>query len=219
MLKRIELTVKGLTQHVQHNGQLADQSNPYVIRMKLITSKPAKQKTAQDFKNLDDLEWEGSLYLDAEQRVIVPGTTIEGALYEAGKTQRMGPSVRNGVVSDGEWPLLHDGPKALEKLKENPAYRFRVGVKNPSTGARVMRTRPVFKNWSLTFQVLYDPEIIGRDDVIKLVQILGSKIGLSDDRKKMGGRFQVVSVRDVGDGDDKGRKSDGFTKDRIVAVG
>ena len=197
MLKRVEYKIKGLTQHVQHNGRLLDPLDDYVIAMKKITSKPASKKTEKDLVNLADLEWEGGLYLDDQQRVVVPGSMIEGAIYEAGKTQRQGPSVRNGVMSDADWPLVHDGPKTLAKLKAAPEYRFRVAVVNPSSRGRVIRTRPRFRNWSLTFQVLYDPAIIGGDDVTKLVTILGSRVGLSDDRKKMGGRFELVEAKEL----------------------
>jgi hypothetical protein len=200
VFKHITFTVRGLTQHVQHNAQLADPSNRYTVAMKRLTSKHASKKTEQDFKELDDLEWEGGLYLDAEQRVIVPGTVIEGALFEAGKTKRQGATVRAGIYSNGDWPLIYDGPKTLSGLKADPRFRWRVCVKNPSTAGRLMRTRPRFADWSLKFVVSYDPNIISGGDVVDLVKILGSKIGLSDDRHKMGGRFDVVKVEgDVGD--------------------
>jgi hypothetical protein len=200
VFKHITFTIRSLTQHVPHNAQLADPSNRYTVAMKRLTSKHASKKTEQDFKELDDLEWEGSLYLDDQQRVIVPGTVIEGALFEAGKTKRQGPTVRAGIYSNGDWLLVYDGPKSLAALKADPKFRWRVCVKNPSTGARLMRTRPRFAEWSLTFTVSYDPSIISGRDVVELVKILGSKIGLSDDRHKMGGRFDVMKVEgDVGD--------------------
>jgi hypothetical protein len=194
LFEKIAYEINGLTQHVQHNGQLADPSNPFSVAMKKLTTKPAKQKTEKDFKDLEDLEWEGSLYLDAARRVIVPGTVIEGALANAAKKMRSAPTIRSGVCSQGDWPLIYDGPKAIEKLKADPNFRLRVGVVNPSTRSRVMRTRPIFRTWSLKFELLFRPDIVDRKTIDEVVKILGANVGLSDDRSKMGGRFEVVSA-------------------------
>jgi hypothetical protein len=198
LFQRIGFEIKCLNQTVPHNSQLADPTNIYAVRMREITNKPARKRTEQDWKLLNDLEWEGGLYLDEDRRVIVPGYVIEGALFEAGKTVRQGMTVRNSLYSDGDWPLEYDGPRDLEQLKASSAHRFRVSVKTPKTGNRTMRTRPIFRRWSLYFEVTFDPEMIGREDVVRLVGILGRQIGLSDDRRKMGGRFVVAAVRDLG---------------------
>jgi hypothetical protein len=193
--ERIEFLIRGVTQHVQHNGQLADQSNPFVIAMKEITSKTARNKTEADFKRLEALEWEGSLYVDHERRVIVPGTTIEGAYFEAAQKKRKGPNARNGIVSPGDWPLIYDGPKSLEKLKEDMRFRFSTIVKNPATKGRVKRTRPIFRQWELRYILDFRTSMFDRKEIITMTELLGTDIGLSDDRKKMGGRFEIVEVK------------------------
>jgi hypothetical protein len=157
MLGRIDFSVVGLTQHVQHNGQLADATNRYVIGMKAVNAK-GKKRTDEDYARLEDLEWEGGLYLDHEHRVIV-----------------------------------YDGPQDLEGLRADPRFRLRLIVTNPSTRGRVARTRPVFRQWALDFTVQYDPDLLNEREVVDMVYHLGSKVGLSDDRRKMGGRFKVVS--------------------------
>lgn len=189
--------IRGLTQHVQHNGRLADPMDPIVIEMKKITSLHHSKKTPELMARLADLEFEGGLYLDSQGRVCVPGSTIEGAMYEAGKKKSKGPQVRSGLISQGDWPLIYKGPKSVEGLKKDPEFRSRVGIVNPSTGGRSMRVRPVFRIWELKFEMTYNPGIIGRDMVVELLKILGSQIGLSDDRTKMGGRFEVVEIKDI----------------------
>src|SRR4051794_2274086 len=112
--EKIEFHVKGLTPQVWHNGQLADKTNRYALAMAEITGK--KKKTEEDLRRLEDLEWEGSLYLDGERRPVVPGEVIQGAFWEAGKKKKCGADVRNGLTSPGPWPILYDGPKTLDKL-------------------------------------------------------------------------------------------------------
>lgn len=183
--------IEGVTQHMQHNGQLADPQCRYVIEMSKITSKPAKKRTSEDIARLEDLEWEGSLYLNENGRVIVPGSVIEGAMFEAGKVYRDGQVVRNGLQSGDDWLLDYEGPKDLEALRLDPRFHSRVMVRNPSTKARVARSRPIFRRWGLTFAIQYHTGMLSREDIVKMVNTLGDQIGLSDDRKKMGGRFIV----------------------------
>lgn len=194
MFEKIAFHVRGITQHVQHNGQLADPANRYTIAMKKLTAKRAKDRTEADFQALDDLEWEGSLYLDHESRVVVPGDVIEGAYFEAGKKLSKGPVVRNGLQSPGNWRLIYDGPTDLKKLKADPEFRLRTMVRNPSTKARLARTRPIFRKWELKYELTYRSDMLGRETIIDLTKILFTDIGLSDDRKKMGGRAEILET-------------------------
>lgn len=191
----IEFTIEGLTPHVQHNGQLADVTNQYAVQIKELTSK--KKKTEADYKQIETLEWEGSLYLDAQRRPIVPGTVIEGAYFGAGKKTREGQDVRNGIVSNGDWPLIYPGPKTLDGLRDDPDFRYRCIVVNPSTKGRTARTRPIFREWKLIYVVTYRTSLFNHDGIIVMTELLGSDVGLSDNRTKMGGRFRIIKYREL----------------------
>jgi hypothetical protein len=197
MFAETVFVVRGATRQVWHNAQMADRSCHYVVEMQKILAKTAKKRTEEDNKRLEDLEWEGGLYLNPEFRPVVPGQVIEGAYYEAGKTQRMGPTVRASIHSPADWVIRHNGPKDLSDLRADPNFRFKCIIRNPSTGARVLRTRPAFTDWSLEYMVRYRDDMIDRDKVIELTRILGYDIGLSEDRHKMGGRFAIATVDGV----------------------
>lgn len=190
LLTTVGYEIQSITQHVQHNGQLADPSNRYSVAMKEITSK--KKKTPEDFKALQDIEWEGSLYLNDEMRVIIPGTSIVGALALSGKKSRDGETVRSAVTSPGNWVLDYSGPKDLAKLKADPNFRLLACVVNKSTGNRIMRCRPVFRTWGLKFSISFREDMLSPKELYDIIRRLGSDIGLSDDRKMMGGRFEIV---------------------------
>jgi hypothetical protein len=189
---QIEFLIQGATQHVQHNGQLADASNRYAIAIKELTRK--KNKTEDDFKKIEDLEWEGSLYLDHEQKVIVPGSVIEGAYFEAGKISRQGKDVRNGINSEREWRLIYKGPQTLEGLRADPNFHFKAIVRNPSTKGRLARFRPRFHIWSLRYSLKYKLSIFNRSHIIEMTRVLVDDVGLSDDRSKGGGRAIIIEI-------------------------
>jgi hypothetical protein len=185
--KEIEFTVKGASPLIMHNGQLCDPLNPYAKRMKEITSK--KTKTEADFKSLYDIEWEAGLYKDEDGRPYIPGENIEAMLTQAGKKRRLGDAFKAGLLCDGDWTLGHDGPKTFDKLKADGRYRDvkKVKVKQNS----VMRCRPIFASWSLTFVIKYLPDLLNESQVVEAVKVAGQIIGLGDYRPKYG-RFVVA---------------------------
>lgn len=56
--------------------------------------------------------------------------------------------------------------------------------------SRVMRTRPIFHDWSIEFSADFDDEQINRDQLIKATEDAGRMVGLCDYRPKFG-RFTV----------------------------
>jgi hypothetical protein len=56
--------------------------------------------------------------------------------------------------------------------------------------SRVMRTRPIFRQWAIEFAAEFDDEQINADQLIKAAQDAGRMVGLCDYRPKYG-RFSV----------------------------
>jgi hypothetical protein len=54
----------------------------------------------------------------------------------------------------------------------------------------VYRTRPMFTDWSATFEVCYDPDQINEGDLKKAIADAGRMVGLCDFRPKYG-RFEM----------------------------
>jgi hypothetical protein len=189
---RVEILIEGITPHVQHNGRLADPADSFSIRIKEITKK--RNKTEADYKAIEELEWEASLYYNHESRAIVPGNVLEGAYFGAGKERRQGQDVRRGISVPEDWPLIYKGPQTVDGLRADPNFRFRCIVTNPSTKGRTARVRPIFRQWQLKYALLYRTSLFNLNDVVMLTNILAVDIGLSDDRSKGGGRFRLVKT-------------------------
>ena len=69
-------------------------------------------------------------------------------------------------------------------------------MKVRSTGGSIMRTRPIFPEWTLDFTLAYADDVISKDEVERALSDAGRLVGLCDWRPKFG-RFQVVSCKQV----------------------
>lgn len=193
----ISFSIRGTSPMVQHNGRLASPLDPIAKQIKAYTSK--RKKTDDDYEQVAMLEVEGGLYTNDEGRVVVPGDVIEGALFEAAKRTKNGSKLRQAVFSPGDWPLDFPGKeRSIAEIIADPKHvkSSRVVV----NGGTVVRTRPVFRSWALKFEVNYLKSEFDPRTIVEITMTLGSIIGLSDDRHKGGGRFEILSWMDYNEG-------------------
>ena len=69
----------------------------------------------------------------------------------------------------------------------------------PSTKGRVARKRPVFKNWSLKFNIEFDSDEISAETIKEILEYAGTRVGIGDYRPEKGGpfgRFMVTSFKE-----------------------
>lgn len=187
MHQAIEFSIQGLSPLICHNGQLADPINPYSKRMKAITSK--RKKTDQDFQDLYNLEWEGSLYLNADRRPVMPGENLEAAMVQGAKKQRLGDAAKAGLLCDGLWPIKFKGPQDIEVLRNDPNFRDIRKVKIQKNS--VMRCRPIFVSWSLDFTLHFLPDLLNKSQVSEILATVGRIVGIGDFKPKYG-RFLIL---------------------------
>lgn len=188
--QRLTVAIVGLSPLLQHNGQLADPINKFVKAMKAITGK--KKKTEEDHAELARLEWNGSLYVDNEGNLILPSSLIEASIHEGAKKSKLGKTFKSSVFVNDDAIVDFGSKKKIVDLWGDDQYRDTRGVRVGMS--RVMRTRPIFRNWKCTFEVMYDDEQVNLDDVKRAIQDAASKVGVGDFRPKFG-RFEVVSMK------------------------
>jgi hypothetical protein len=185
MYHTLACTITGVSPLIMHNGQLADPLNPLVKALKKLSSK--RDKTEADLEELARLEWYGSLYLQ-DGAPCMPGELLEAHLVESAKKRKKGPQTKAGLYCNGNFPLRYDGPRDPDVLWADPAYRLTVGARVQRN--RVMRTRPIFREWAVTFEVTYNDSLLNAADILDLLRLGGESIGLGDWRPKFG-RFVV----------------------------
>jgi hypothetical protein len=201
-MQQVTFHIVGLTPYLQHNARLADPMDWFTREVKKLTDKGVNMTEADEDMKFR-LQWEGGLYLDDENRVVVPGTHLVGAFVTAAKAMKKGQQVRNGVMSPQmSFRLGYKGPQDFEALKAaafGDDARFRdVRMVNPrgkgGKGTKAMKCRPRFPDWSLRFSLLFNDEMVSREQMIRFCEILSTQVGLSDDRNVMGGRFDIREV-------------------------
>jgi hypothetical protein len=197
MHETIRATIKGVVPTILCNGQAADPLNPFCKDLKKISSK--KNKTEDDHRALAKTEFFSCMYVDEKDQPCWPSDNIESMIIKAAAKQRKGTDAKAGVFVDGHAPIIYEGPKtpkglwSYKKMENNPfVLRSLVSVNR----SRVVRTRPIFRDWSLKFDVHYLTDMFDKEQVIHIIETAGRVIGLSDWRPKYG-RFQLVDVESV----------------------
>jgi hypothetical protein len=185
-METIKFKITGTRPLLVHADTLADPLNPMTRPHKEMTSK--RKKTDEDHEAIARSEWRASLYFDSEIGPYIPGVNIEASIIAGAKLSKLGAQIKRSIeVLEDKCKLEYAGPRSVEKLWAEGFYDVR-GVKVQS--ARLMRYRPLFRQWASAFTLIFDPESINRDQVIKCVQDAGEYCGLGDYRPKFG-RFRV----------------------------
>lgn len=185
MQDKMTVTIQGISPMLLHNGRLANPLNEWAIALKEYTSK--RNKTEADHAEMARIEWYGSLYTDEDSRVCIPGENIESVMVDGAKKLRLGPRIKAGVISPGLWRIEYQGPKTPDEMwacgKFTDIRSVRIEKK------RVMRARPIFREWRLTFDLLYMG--LNKKEVLGALEAAGEQVGLGDFRPKFG-RFVVA---------------------------
>jgi hypothetical protein len=185
---KVRLTITGVEPLLMHSDRLSDPLDPWAMKLHEVSSK--RKKTDDDHREMARLEWRGSLYWSERSGPYIPGRNIEKCLVEGARISRAGRQVERGLfVLTNEASLRYDGPTDPEELWKDERFRDRrsVGVAQ----RRVMRTRPVFPEWSMAVEAELDTSVLGLDELGRIAQEAGRQVGLGDFRPRYG-RFTAT---------------------------
>jgi hypothetical protein len=185
-LQTLTFQIQGVAPLLLHNGQTTDPLNHFTKALKKITAK--RSKTDADYEELMKLEWQAGLYIH-EGKVVIPGDVLQAMLESAAKRIKKGPAAKSGVSCIGMFPLEYDDTADLQALFEKSDYRLMCKAKIGKNS--IMRTRPKFNNWRITFTVDFDDTIFSANELQDILVIAGREVGLCDWRPRYG-RFKVV---------------------------
>lgn len=183
--------ITGISPLLMHSDRGANPLNKDVIIHKQLTSK--RKKTDEDQVEIAKSEWFLSLYLDGDNKIVVPSNVIFSTLVNGAKKNKLGTQVKTGVQILGEQiPLIFpDKSKAIDKLWDLGYYDCRSVVVNRS---RIMRYRPKFSEWSLEFPLVYDETVVTLNDIQMSFFNAGRYVGLCDFAPRNGGQFGRFST-------------------------
>lgn len=188
-MKERTYTIRGVAPIVMHNEQLSDPLNKWAKLLREISKK--RNKTEDDLLEMSRREWFGGLYYDTKNGVHVPERCLERMLRDAASKTKMGRAVVSACIVVDPAKLDYKGPKAPDDLWAAGDYVLRASV---GVGKqRVIRSRPIFREWGLTFTVNYDETVLQEADLDGFADTAGRLVGLCDWRPKFG-RFTVEAV-------------------------
>ena len=183
--------ITGKAPLILHNARLSDPLNRYTKLVSEISSK--RKKTEDDLIEMARREFLGSLYTadrDDETHAgapVIPGANLERMFIDAAKKFKMGPKAKAGLFVHDDDPILieYEGPKSAEGMwAKGSEFALRASCKVGMS--RVIRTRPRFHSWALTFTVTYDRQMLDESDLHRFMDTASDMIGLGDWRPKHG---------------------------------
>lgn len=183
-MKQIKCEFHGISPLIMHSCQCVNPLHPITLEMKKINAKK-KNKTEEDLIALSDLEWEAGLYYDESVGIYIPAENIEATIREGAKARRKGKDIVKGFQCEDMMIPLDIGEN-LTKEEMKKDFRFRDVRAMRVMSSRVMRTRPRFNMWNLTFTALYDEKIISFNEIVDAIEYAGQYVGLCDSRPKYG---------------------------------
>ena len=190
-MKIVSQTFKltGLTPILMHCGQTADPLNQFARAMKRVSGK--RGKTDDDLAEMSNREgWAGRYLSKAPSidgttvtpadgtKIILPAHVLDSCIREGARKAKMGKQASAGCIVEGDGVFAYEGPKDLVKLSRDGNHVARHAVKVGT--AKVMRTRPVFADWSVTFSAAIDPSVLEVSQVLDALVNAGRLVGIGD---------------------------------------
>jgi len=181
MYKVYRARIIGIAPLIMHNGQTANPLNKFAKAMKEVSGK--RKKTEADFLELARIEYAAGLYMGPDGPVI-PSHMIEANIVAGARKSKAGKLVQAGVIVDRNSSLIYDGPRTVDALFADERFRLSVPVRIGQQ--KVVRTRPIFNEWSAEIEVKYLDDVVGERDIVAAIRNAGAFGGLGDWRPRYG---------------------------------
>ena len=192
-METISFEITGNVPLLMHADTLSNPLHPATKEHKKLTS--VRKKTDEIHEAMAVSEWRAGMYYNDEIGVHIPGENVEACLREAAKIRRLGTSFKRAVmVSEISCKLrFPDEGKTLDQLeKKFLDYSFTKSV--VVSRARIMRVRPMFKEWAIECSVSFFPDVVDREQILQSAQEAGLMVGLCDWRPRFG-RFDIKEIK------------------------
>lgn len=184
----LKVTLTGVTPLLQHNERLVDPLDPFTKALAKLTS--VKRKTEALHEEIARCEWEGGMYFDKDIGPYVPATWLDALVKEGARKNKLGTAFEAAVsCMDEKVPIQYKGPRDLDKMYKAGGFRDRRGV--GLSQRKIMRTRPRFAEWGLSFTFVYDDGEVNPEQIHTALEVAGRMVGLGDFRPRFG-KFTVA---------------------------
>ena len=189
-MEYIDVTLTGEAPLLMHSDAGLSPMHPISRKQAEMNSRPVKEKKTTEFvKEMSRLDWELALYFDEKAGPVLPPQMLEAMIRDSAKAEKLGSEVKRSVrVTDFTIPLQYSGPRDKKAMWASERFYDSRGVKIGQS--RVLRTRPMFESWSVTFNVEFEPEFMPAETLKRVIEVGGRRVGLGDYRPRFG-RFSA----------------------------
>jgi len=193
LLKADGRTESGGSALVVHNPRLADPLDEHTRGVAAISKK--RNKTEADYYELGHREFIGGLYTNGNGPC-VPAVNIIRCLQDGAKRHKRGVHILQGVhplIEHADLRYEGDEIRDPEKMWKAGTFSLRktIGVR----GARTVRTRPIFTEWSLELPVEVDSTIFDLDTLQLCWADAGRFMGIGEMRPIYGRFLGTIKLR------------------------
>lgn len=188
-MKTMKMKFTGVSPIMFHNERLANPTHPMTRELKKLTL--VKKKTDDVLEQIKWLEWRCGFY-ENDGVPVVPADNVLAVGLNGAKKMKLGRQFSAAVIETEPFFVLgHKGPKTIDKLEHDERFcDYRTVVVSQR---RMMRARPIFREWWLQVGVQFDPELMQESEVLRSYEIGGEQIGLCERRPRYG-RFLVERI-------------------------
>lgn len=185
-MKTLKITWKGISPLIMHSCKCVNPLHLISKEIRKLNDKPRGQKlTEEELERLSDLEWEAGAYWQDGIGLYIPGENVEATIRNGAKVNKKGKDIEKYVnVTDLYIPFNYG--ENLSKKELIKRYEYRDTRPMVVSRSRILRTRPRFDQWNITFNLIYDESKIDLDTIVNAMTYAGSYVGLCDSRPKYG---------------------------------
>lgn len=171
-MKKVDVTIEGIEPGLlQHRFPMEENTETKSVKRKV------------EYPSLEEAQ--KCLYTDEDGIIYQPAEHILGCLVKAGANFSY---ERRRTYKDVMKSCVFISPTAIPHQHTEWSVDRRPVV---IMKARIVRSRPLFKKWALSFSIEYDEEVLNVSKLKELLEFAGTRIGIGDYRPLFG-RFIVT---------------------------
>lgn len=203
-LKRYSIHLKSISPFVMNCDTLANPLHPTTKKIKEFTGLKIKQD--EHHMAIARLQWEASLYFDEDIGAYLSSKMIIGCLRASARKEKKGLHMKAVIVDciPGT-PLIgfeKTTPAKLWEVKNKKGEQVHVFTESVNVQrAKTMRTRPIFPQWEVKFEVLLNTEILSEVELKRIIERAGFEYGIGELRPQLAsgvcGRFNLESMKEI----------------------
>ena len=211
-MRSLQVSVKGKHGLLLSNVAYADPLGQFQPMKAYFTDKKGKSKTEGVHRAVRTLDWLFSGYWDKEGDVAVdenvnavgfenfadpylPGANFQRCIRNAATKWKLGKDTLRAIVVTNNPFIEYDGPKDAVEMFNSRSPKFQLCS---FTGRGVWVNRLFIPDWSLQFELILDDEIMGTDQLRRIMNMAGKSEGLGTWRPRYG-RFEVTDIAETGE--------------------